>query len=646
MLNSIAIIGKSLSNSPLDGIVDSILINDVFVVDLDRNSNYMSIELEQRDSDESKYLYKYAKEGIRPGKFLTCLIPRKDLNDLRNNIRTDRFRSRFITSVENHRALQEILARLCFEKSKEIPRESIDLLERTIKEIISKKNIILNDLRNRILNGDYGSILLTYRIGNKYLGEIVGFPWFLEALSQGDKSLISNTLKCIICHNFAVHNRLKDQLPFFTIDNKTFLPDGDDITNSAKVLPLCSTCYNDLKKGVKYIQNYENHLDYDIPYIYQRRGETYQRKGKLRFWLVPQLNDLTEFSLVQEYLRKPEEGLSSFKSLFDLSTDMKFVQMLRAQKLDESLHIYDGRIMSLLTFTVLFYRNDKFRHMRPIEAADAIYPWRLEELVRCKRDIDKISEKTGNCFRFYFGIFLDFFEHGDDYIGLRVSQKEKDAGWMKSMSHIMASVFTNKQLDEAFISKVLLTKAQLLISKHKLQQWYEITLKATLILEYLYRIRALSVPTACDPEMPDNRPLNDSSMVQDARLFLISHPGILQNSHFRGVCAIGMMVGIIIKAQTRYLNSENPPFLSHLNRLEMDFDRLISLPSKAWPKLKYYDADEFESLFTYLVDNEIANIDLTSSTIDKKVKINLIFTVGMAHGFTIFDKFDHNTVKK
>jgi hypothetical protein len=109
-----------------------------------------------------------------------------------------------------------------------------------------------------------------------------------------------------------------------------------------------------LKNGINYIMDRDNQLNYDVPHIYQTEGEIHQRKGKLRFWLVPQMNDLTDFPLVQHYLRRPEKGLSSFKSLFELSRDMKSVQKLRAQKLDRTLLSDGDKIMNLLTFTVLF----------------------------------------------------------------------------------------------------------------------------------------------------------------------------------------------------------------------------------------------------------------------------------------------------
>ena len=158
-----------------------------------------------------------------------------------------------------HRSLQKILVGDS-EKNKKIPQRSINLLNNSIKEIISKQDIIIRELQDKVLRGDYNNFLLTYKIDNKYLGEIEGFPWILQTISQGDKSLISSSIKCLVCHNFAVNNLLKEQLPFFSINNKIFIPDGDDEINSAKGLPLCGSCYDNVKSGIKYIQNIENQL--------------------------------------------------------------------------------------------------------------------------------------------------------------------------------------------------------------------------------------------------------------------------------------------------------------------------------------------------------------------------------------------------
>jgi len=67
---------------------------------------------------------------------------------------------------------------------------------------------------------------------------------------------------------------------------------------------------------------------------------------------------------------------------------------------------------------------------------------------------------------------------------------------------------------------------------------------------------------------------------------------------------------------------------------------LIDLPRQAWPKLKYYEAQEFEGLFTYLTNDEISKLNFNQLQVIKKELMNLVFVIGMAHGFTIFNKFE------
>jgi hypothetical protein len=71
----------------------------------------------------------------------------------------------------------------------------------------------------------------------------------------------------------------------------------------------------------------------------------------------------------------------------------------------------------------------------------------------------------------------------------------------------------------------------------------------------------------------------------------------------------------------------------------MDYNRLLDLPRQAWPKLKHYEAEEFEELFTFLTNNEISRLDLNQLKVVKKEILNLIFVIGMAHGFTLFSHF-------
>ena len=69
----------------------------------------------------------------------------------------------------------------------------------------------------------------------------------------------------------------------------------------------------------------------------------------------------------------------------------------------------------------------------------------------------------------------------------------------------------------------------------------------------------------------------------------------------------------------------------------MNMRRLQGLPSNIWIKLDHYKAPEFEDIFTYLSETEISNLD-RNDKIEKEL-LNLIFVIGIAHGFTIFNKF-------
>lgn len=149
---------------------------------------------------------------------------------------------------------------------------------------------------------------------------------------------------------------------------------------------------------------------------------------------------------------------------------------------------------------------------------------------------------------------------------------EKDSdGWMKTMTYIMSCIFTKKSIEETLIVKLLLAPSKSSLSKRQLKEWYQIILKATLILEYLHRVNAL---LSAAHEVGSDQ-LSDNEITSAATRFLNSHSGILYTKNLRGICAIGIAVGVIIKVQQSFLGSDS--FISRLNRLEMDYPRLLSL---------------------------------------------------------------------
>lgn len=615
MLQAIALLGKALPQDPLKDIVDKTNAKDIFVIKLDKNCKYTGLTVENNEG-EDKYLYKREKGGL-PGKFITGRIGSIDIKNLKKNLQQvstqssdkpnvfsdaiDRFKKNKIAWMKRSGILKNI------ETMKKIPNDSVYLLKSMTNEIISQQDKIMKDLSDKILNGDYGDILLTVKIDDKYLNDIEGFSELLRIASQGEEPMSSSKLnhptlsRCMVCGGKASISELKEPLPFFTIDKPNFIPDGIYI-NSTKVFSLCRVCYLDLQRGSRYIQD---KLSFDIPNT--------SRRSRLWFWLIPQLNDPT--ILPDDYIKKSEKGLASFKYMSSISKGMDFMKEADlGSAVEEANDIKDN----LLTYVALFHHYDQQKHMRLIAAVDGIYPSRFKEMWNEKAAVDNIAFKTNNPNKFYFGLITDFLENETE-------------GWMKIMAYIMSCIFTKKRIEETLIVKLLLAPSKSALSKRQLKDWYQIILKATLIFEYLYRVNALLSPSRNIGSDP--LPNNDTTSV--AARFLNSHSGILYTKNLRAICAIGIAVGVIIKVQQRFLGSDS--FISRLNRLEMDYPRLLSLYPQTLIKLKHYKADpKYSDLFTYLGNNEISNLD-PKQQIQKEL-MNLVFAIGMAHGFTLGEK--------
>jgi CRISPR-associated Csh1 family protein len=622
MLQTIALIGKAMSQDFIKDIVDRTNAKDVFVIKLDKECRYMGLIVENNEGEE-RYLYKREKGGL-PGKFLTGRIGSLDMRNLKKSLHKslstisaesgfsseviDKFKKNKVSWVKKSGIMKNI------EAIKKIPSENGNLLKAIVNEIISQQDQIMNDISDKVLNGDYRDILLTVKVDSKYLADIEGFPELLQIASQGeDESLPSLTdsefnnssitsSRCINCGAKASTSQLKEPLPFFTIDKPNFIP-GGVYRNFTKAFPLCRPCYLDLQRGSRYIQD---KLCFDIPNTSGR--------SRLWFWLIPQLNDP---SLLEEgYIKKNEKGFASFKYMLGTSEQLDYLQEIDLPFVDDK----DIR-SNVLTYMAIFHHYDQQKHMRLIAAVDGIYPSRFKELSEEKYIVDKIAFRTGNPNKFYFGLITDFLEKDNE-------------GWLKTMAHIMACIFTGKQLNETQMVKLLLAPLKSTLSKRQLQDWLQIILKATLILEYLHRVSTL-------PSSPDNNHniepkirLKDEKASSAAR-FLGSHAGILYTKNLRAICAIGIAVGVIIKVQQRFLGSDS--FISRLNRLEMDYTRLLGLYPQTLIKLRHYKAyTEFDRLFTYLGSNEISNLDPRQEI--QKDLMNMVFAIGMAHGFILGEK--------
>lgn len=611
MLRTIVMLGRALTDDPLRTIVDKTNAKHVFVIKMDNNCKYIGLTVEDNEGEE-RYLYKREMGGL-PGKFITGRIGVMNLKNLKKNLQElndesrqavkkkaleeiDDFRKKKIAWVQKPSILEN---RKAIEK---IPPKSAILLKSIVQEVIRRQDEIMKEISDLVLHANYGDILLTVRVGIKYLADIEGFSELLKIAAQGEESNTPSNVafRCMICNQQGTADELKEPLPFFTLDKPNFIPDGIQ-DNLPKVFPLCRNCYSDLQKGTRYVQE---KLTFNIPRT--------SRASKLWLWIIPQLNDPY---LVQEYVKGTGKDLASFKRMLQLAQHMETARDIDLSRISDTES--ESNVGSFLTYIALFHTYDKQKHMRLISSADGIYPSRLKELSKAKETVDKISSNDNNL-TFHFGLITDFIE------------KEND-GWMKTMAYVMSSIFTKKLIDELFIAEILLSKAKSALSRRQWSEWYQIMLKATLILEYLHEVGILS---KTNNNQIDAHVLPADDKASGAARFLDSHQNILYTKNLRAICAVGIAVGVIVKAQQRYLGSDS--FVSRLNRLEMDYPRLNGLFPQTLPKLKHYKAEEYNDLFAHLGANEISNLD-PKQQIQKEL-MNLVFAVGMSYGFTIGPK--------
>ncbi|MDQ6722674.1 MAG: TM1802 family CRISPR-associated protein, partial [Thermoproteota archaeon] len=110
---------------------------------------------------------------------------------------------------------------------KKIPQQSQKILSNIVSEIMAKQDEIMHEISQKILDGDYGEILLTVKIGSKYLQDIEGFENILRVAAQGED--FSSTIEdvsiknsnCIICGKVGTRDLLKESNRLYNIMIKT-----------------------------------------------------------------------------------------------------------------------------------------------------------------------------------------------------------------------------------------------------------------------------------------------------------------------------------------------------------------------------------------------------------------------------------------
>jgi CRISPR-associated protein Cas8b/Csh1 subtype I-B len=616
VLKSIALIGCALIGSRKEDewrhLVDRSTANDVFVICTDSNGTYRGVTVEHYEGGE-RYLYR--RDSGKPGIFLTGKMPANDMKFMKSRVSETMDLDELLGDDKTRAFVNNKIGWYSFRRRilddgdavANVPEASRQLLATALDEVTTNRDSIARELFRLISQGNYNSdALITIKIGDRYPSEIDGFPSIFKHMSQVgrlSKRVSGNqgsSPHCIICNSPAPYKLRKKQLQFVTFDKPNFTPGGKK-EHAAIALSLCDKCYECLQIGERYIRD---NFDFSVPYT---KGAT-----NLSFWLIPMLNN---GELVAMFMERPEKGLSSFKSMWNIANDLEAVE-----KIDPTKDLWSDMepLSAFLTYSALFYYMDRYDHMTPVEMADGIFPSRLAELARIKFEVDRIG---GHHTLFHYGIVQEFL----------FSDSKKDNEKMddfRMLSHIMASIFTGRKLDRSMITKIVIRKIRQKARKQDSEGLEEITLKATALLEYLHRVGCLEdISLTAQPVGP-----NGDSLYRDVASFMNSHSRLLNTKNLRAICAIGIAAGVVIKAQNAFLGSEI--FMERLNRFEMDYARLESIFPATMPKLQHYKATQFSDLFASLGVHEVANLD-PSEKVDMET-MNLVLAIGVCKGFELF----------
>jgi CRISPR-associated Csh1 family protein len=613
MITAIADLGKASELEEIEALVSHIDARLVLVIKIaliEGAAKYKGLSLEEKRAD-GLYLYRRDFSG-RPGLFFTGKIGLFDVKKAKQN----RLRSKSENIEESRDAVKQ-LKDFARKKIEWIPEgklisdkailKSIDDSMKTEIELIqnefkSKLNLIENDVFAQIESLEPEELLLTVKLvdesGEHFVGAIPKYAELFKCYVIGEKESNNEANErrplCTVCNRPAALSEFREKpLLFFTLDKPNFLPDGL-APNAYKVFPLCHRCYVDLQKGQKYL---EDNLNFKI-------GLT-----SLRFWLIPVLGNV---ELAKSFLDDMNRGGLYLKNLSRLCQTVDTVTEYDSQT--ESFE-------SFLSFNSVFYTIDSNGHMRLLTSLGGIYPRRLRAIVEAKKKMDSIPTFYKNNIRFGFPLLVEFL------------QDTKNKASDKMLASFLGNIFTGGTVDPLIVFRFVIGRIRNMVNdKLSMKEFTSTCLRGIAVIQYLIELNVIEIKGAEYMETEKAKCLDDPR-IEEIKGFIQNHSNLISSTTLRAVFAIGTAVGILLETQRSKLSTKKSPFWNHLNRLEMDMDRIASLFPKVLNKMHQYEEHQYDSLLSYL-GLEAANLDPTQKDISTEL-LNLVFAIGLSEGYLI-----------
>jgi CRISPR-associated Csh1 family protein len=608
MIEAIAELGRASGIKDVVALTDRVEAEHVIEIKIKidgSDARYVGISLQEKGKDEW-YLYRRDFSG-KPGIFWSGNIGVSDIKKMKQNFADKKIVKSFLKRKVEWIPECKLIGNKGFLKSIDVStRNRIDLIRVAINRDMDK---IEYDILKEIKSIDPENLLITIKIadnlGEHFIGELKEFTDLFKMYILGDRENANGTQNvakplCAVCNKPATLSTFREKLLlFFTLDKPNFLPDGIYL-NDYKVFPICSGCYLDLQKGQRYIKD---NLDFQV---LTPKGGT-----KLRFWLIPVLGSTI---LVKDFLDDLNRGGLSLRNLSQICQS---VDVFTQSHLDSQPSRYEA----FLSFASLFYFLDNNGHMRLITMSEGIYPRRLKAIVAAKSNVDSNPTFYKNKVRFGFPLIVELFEG------------EKEETSRKMLTLLLTSIFTDKQMEPSLIFGVTMNKIRGMIVKNPiLKEMASTSLKGLALTEYLFDLNVIALGGDKIMEGKSSEWTKDSRVVEIEH-FLERHRTLLHDGTLRATFAVGVAVGILLETQKNVLTTGKSPFWNHLNRLEMDFDRIESLLPKVINKMHQYDEHEYDSVLSYL-GTEAANLNPLAKDIPNEL-LNFVFSIGMSEGYII-----------
>ena len=622
MLTSIAELGKVWIGKDIEALIDhSPNTKQLLVIKIELTNDeakYQGISIEEK-GDEIKYLYRRDMAG-KPGQFLTGKINAMEIKNLKDSLKKQKNQGRELAENEIKKTedkikkfIQNKIGWLPVCKALRIEKRSTILgewwnsrLSSIAKEINNNIDKIGKDAIGKLEPINLQELLITVQLiedsQNHYIGEIPEFvELFKETVMLKEKRKNDEKvplLACLVCNKDSAPVKFKENpVPFFTLDKPSFCPNGDSSENY-KVLPICDDCNKNLRRGLTLIND---QLDFPIP-------NTRSDKPIIKFWLIPTLNDLD----AQKEFIKDLHGTLYLKNLDKMCKTLDLITMRDIGGLDKPYE-------SFLSFAAIFYSFDQQKHMRLNSSIQGIYPNRLKDIVNAKTVVDSMYPFYHRHLRFGFPLLCDFMKF------------DKTRPLSTAIASITANIFLEHPVDSTYIVDILYRK---IFEESKkglaLDTLVPICLNALITLEYLLFVKIIG-GWEKQMEISSSLPVADP-MAGEAKKFLDTHSKFLYNGTVRAVCAVGISTGILLETQKRTQNG-SVPFWNHVNRLELDLNRIQSLFPQVMNKFYQYNEHKYDGILSYL-GTEIANLDPSERGLSNEF-VSLVFAVGLSVGYLI-----------